>query len=218
MLQSILKLLGLESRAGQAPSLPSLPSASKKNSTVGQKEEKKAVKPANPEPLQKLVAIAMSQVGVKEVGGNNRGVKIREYQAATNLKPAAWPWCAALTSWVIREWLKDKEVVQWLGLKTSTEQWRPKTAAAFGYIEWAKKRPNTTKVLPETAAPKVGDLVIFDFSHIGIVVEVNRGSFKAVEGNTNQRGTRDSDSGDGVWLKTRKNSLVRAFVRIHPSV
>jgi len=530
MLQSILKLLGLESRAGQAPSLPSLPSASKKNSTVGQKEEKKAVKPANPEPLQKLANIAMSQIGVKEVGGNNKGAKIREYQAATNLKPAAWPWCfdgsvealtnsgwkklseingsemvaqvdpvsatvsfvppkahihiktrmpiatvktrslffrcdarhqfwghwnaaenstgpslrslsemtssltipsvttasfgnhkysnkdldfiaafvadgffarklrknpklaiqvskprkievlrtfgmseyaaskayglsksplttfecaipeyfeevfsdykeirwdwamslsaeqagyfidryvfwdgtvkrgtlsttrkqnfdvfvtlaflagrhpnaryrefdgkktcydmttkkkktriikkehvfieedeidlycievpsgiivcrdsegtpfvtgncAAFTGWTIYEWLKDKEVVQWLNLKTiSPEAWRPKTAAAFGYIEWAKKRPNTTKVLPETAAPKVGDLVIFDFSHIGIVVEVNRGSFRAVEGNTNQRGTRDSDSGDGVWLKTRKNSLVRAFVRIHPSV
>jgi hypothetical protein len=224
LLQSILKLLGLESKTGPAPSLPSLPSESKKKSTVVPKEEKKETKPAkpvpaNPEPIQKLVAIAMSQVGVKEVGGNNRGAKIREYQAATNLKPAAWPWCAALCSWIIREWLKDKEVVQWLNLKATTpEQWRPKTAAAFGYIEWAKKRPNTTQVLPETATPKVGDLAIFDFSHIGIVVGVNKGSFKCAEGNTNQRGTRDSDSGDGVWLKTRKNSLVRAFVRIHPSV
>ena len=178
--------------------------------------------PSQPKPvphaLEKLVAIAMSQVGVKEVGGNNRGAKIREYQSATNLKPAAWPWCSAACCWFIREWLKDKEVVQWLNLKTITpEQWRPKTAAAFGYIEWAKKHPNTTKILPKTITPKAGDFAIFDFSHIGIVVEAGKGSFKAVEGNTGPAGLRDSDSGDGVWLKTRKNSLVRAFVRIHPS-
>jgi len=224
VLQLILKLLGLESKAGPVPSLPNLPSASKKNSMPAPKEEKKTANPpkpvpVNPDPIQKLVAIARSQVGVKEVGGNNKGAKIREYQSATNLKPAAWPWCAAFTSWVIREWLKDKEVVQWLNLKATTpESWRPKTAAAFGYIEWAKKRPNTAKVLPETAIPKIGDFAIFDFSHIGIVVEVNKGSFKAVEGNTGPAGLRDSESGDGVWLKTRKNSLVRAFVRIHPSV
>lgn len=186
------------------------------------KEEKKVanpLKPANPNPLEKLAEIARSQVGTKEVGGNNKGAKIRVYQASTNLDPAPWPWCAAFCCWTIEQWLKSGEVTKWLNLKnTSPSQWRPRTAAAFGFIEWARKRPSTCQVLPETAIPKVGDLAIFDFSHIGIVVEVNKGSFKAVEGNTNQRGTRDSDSGDGVWLKTRKNSLVRAFVRIHPSV
>jgi hypothetical protein len=35
--------------------------------------------------------------------------------------------------------------------------------------------------------------------------------------NTNGRGTRDSTSGDGVWLKTRRSSLVRNYVRINPS-
>jgi hypothetical protein len=35
--------------------------------------------------------------------------------------------------------------------------------------------------------------------------------------NTNGRGTRDSKSGDGVWLKTRTSSLVRNYIRINPS-
>ena len=168
--------------------------------------------------LENLAKIALSQVGVKEAGGNNNGPEIRKYQTATELKPASWPWCAALTSWVIREWLKDKETTGWLGLKTLTpEQWRPKTAAAFGYISWAQDRPATTKVLSRKAKPQIGDLVVFDFSHIGIVVKVGEKNFQCVEGNTNGRGTRDSTSGDGVWLKTRTPSLVRNYIRINPS-
>lgn len=168
--------------------------------------------------VKKLAELALSQVGVKESGGNNRGAKICEYQSATNLTPAAWPWCAAFCCWIIREWLKDPEVVKWLGLKIKTpSQWRPRTAAAFGFIKWAQDRPATTKVLGEMAKPQVGDLVVFDFSHIGIVVKVVGKKIVCVEGNTNQKGTRDSESGDGVWLKTRTASLVRSYIRINPS-
>jgi hypothetical protein len=215
MWKLILKLLGIESKAGPAPSLPSLPSESKEPSVIVPPSKK----PATKSPLEKLVDIALSQVGVKEVGGNNNGPEIRKYQASTNLKPASWPWCAALTSWVTREWLKDPEAIEWLGLRVMTpEQWRPKTAAAFGYISWAKERPATTKVLSSRSKPHVGDFAIFDFSHIGIVTKVlSDGRFQCVEGNTNGRGTRDSTSGDGVWLKTRSASLVRNFVRINPS-
>ena len=171
-----------------------------------------------PHALDKLVAIALSQVGIKEVGGNNNGPQIRKYQAATSLKPASWPWCAALVSWVIREWLKDPEVIEWLGLKVMTpEQWRPKTAAAFGYISWAKERPATTKVLSSKAKPQVGDIVVFDFSHIGIITKVGENSFQCAEGNTSAKGGRDSETGDGVWLKTRTPNLVRNYIRIHPS-
>ena len=217
----IQKLLGIESEGGQAPSSPSLPSESQESLKPEPPKEPKA-KPApkqkTPKALENLAKIALSQVGVKESGGNNNGAKIRKYQSATSLKPASWPWCAAFTGWVIQEWLKDKENAEWLGLKVMTpEKWRPKTAAAFGYIQWAKGRPATTKVLSPKAKPQVGDFVIFDFSHIGIVVKVGEKNFQCVEGNTNGRGTRDSTSGDGVWLKTRTSSLVRNYVRINPS-
>jgi len=210
MWKLIQKLFGQKSLdIGQVPSLSSLPSESKKNSVPELVVQKKK----EPIAVEGLVEIAMSQVGVKEVGGNNRGAKIREYQSATTLKPAPWPWCAAFCCWILDQWLKDPRNVAWLNLKQMTpSQWKPRTAAAFGFIEWAKKRPNTTKILSE-----VGDLVVFDFSHIGIVVKVGEKNFQCVEGNTNQKGTRDSDSGDGVWLKTRTASLVRCYIRISPS-
>ena len=215
MWKLILKLLGIESKNGPVPSLPSLPSESKTNSML----EPSTKKPEIKNPLEKLAKIALSQVGVKEEGGNNNGPQIRKYQAATTLKPASWPWCAAFTSWATQEWLKDGDNVEWLGLKVMTpDKWRPKTAAAFGYISWAKERPATTKVFSNKAKPHVGDFAVFDFSHIGIVTKVlSDGKFQCVEANTNGRGTRDSTSGDGVWLKTRSPSLVRNFVRINPS-
>lgn len=220
--QLIQKLFGTRSSSGQVPSLPNLPSESKKNSKPElpvEEVKKPVVVPANPNPIEDLVKIALSQVGVKEVGGNNNGPQIRKYQAATSLKPSSWPWCAAFTAWIIQQWLKDKRNVEWLNLSNLTpEQWRPKTAAAFGYLSWAKDRPTTTKVLTPKAKPQVGDFAVFDFSHIGIISKVNsNGSFQCVEGNTNGRGTRDSTSGDGVWLKTRTPSLVRNYIRIQPS-
>ena len=212
MWKLILRLLGIGSKDGQAPSLPNSSSESKTNSAPEPAPKKK-------DALEKLVKIALSQVGVKEVGGNNNGPEIRKYQSATNLKPASWPWCAALTSWVTREWIKDPEAIEWLGLKVMTpEQWRPKTAAAFGYISWSSERPATTRVLSSRSKPQVGDFAIFDFSHIGIVTKVlSDGRFQCVEGNTSTKGGRDSETGDGVWLKTRSPSLVRNFVRINPS-
>jgi hypothetical protein len=168
--------------------------------------------------IEKLADIALSQVGVKEVGGNNRGKKIREYQSATNLSPAVWPWCAAFVDWCVAEWIKDKENTKWLDLKVSTpSQWRPRTASAFGLMGWARKHPNTTSILPDTSLPQKGDIVVFDFSHTGIVVAGNKQSIQCVEGNTNGKGDRESESGDGVWLKRRNISLARCFIRIHPS-
>jgi hypothetical protein len=62
-----------------------------------------------------------------------------------------------------------------------------------------------------------GDLAIFDFSHIGVVIrDQSKGSTQivTVEGNTNGKGERDSTSGDGVWRKIRPTRLVRSYIRI----
>ena len=158
-----------------------------------------------------LISIAQSQVGVREVG-NNGGTQVRAYQASTGMKPGAWPWCAAFICWIVREWLNDPETVKWLNLSTTTpEAWRPKTARAYGFLEWAVERPRTCRVLGPKDKPTPGDLVVYDFSHIGIVTHNNGSSINTIEGNTNARGSRD---GDGVWAKQRNIHLVQAFVRI----
>lgn len=161
-----------------------------------------------------LVSIVRKEVGNKEVGGNNRGPAIIKYQRATWLDPDAWPWCAAFVDWCIKEWLNVPGVCEALGIE-NPEEWRPKTAGAFDLANWARKHGR--KVLDENSDVQAGDIVIFDFSHTGFVVEdaprsVN--TLETVEGNTNGAGDRESTTGDGVWAKRRARSLAKQFVRL----
>jgi hypothetical protein len=168
------------------------------------------------DPIKRLLEIATHEVGVHEVGGNNRGPRIVEYQSATWLKPAPWPWCAAFICWILREWLQSAEVREKLLLcnNKSVENWRPRTAGAFDFERWAKEKG--LQVFNKKTLAKAGDLVIFDFSHIGLVVkdQISPDSIECIEGNTNSSGQRDSNSGDGVWRKRRAASMVRSFIRL----
>lgn len=171
------------------------------------------------EAVQKLIAIAKAEVGTREGAVNNTGARIVEYQGATWLAPGAWPWCAAFTAWVMREWLEDEAVRNALGLETFSlaEKWRCRDASAFGWEKWARQRG--LQVLPEAEKAHAGDFVVFDFSHIGLVIEDQtsaRAKIRTIEGNTNGKGERDSESGDGVWLKERAPSLAKSYVRIFP--
>ncbi len=159
-----------------------------------------------------LLGIAQGEVGTREVGGNNNGARIREYQRSTDLAPDSWPWCAAFVCWVIREWLVQPEPRRALGWKNEeTDAKRPKTAAAFSFLDWARRQDQF--VLPPTADPQPGMIAVYSFSHIGFVKEVlSGGKFRAIEGNTNGAGDRDSTTGDGVWEKVRTKSLVRNFI------
>ena len=80
--------------------------------------------------------------------------------------------------------------------------------------EWA--RDHGQIVLPESAPARAGDIAVFDFSHVGIVVgdQVDPGFIETVEGNTDGPGSRD---GDGVWRKGRPKHLVKCFIRWKPA-
>ncbi len=163
----------------------------------------------------RLIEIAQREVGVREVGGNNCGARVRDYQRATDLRPlGTWPWCAAFTCWVIREWLNTyPQVRRALGWKNEEiEAKRPKTTAAFSYIDWARRFDQD--VLPADAPLEPGMIAVFEFSHISFVIGASDGrNFRSIEGNTNGRGDRDSTTGDGVWQKIRARNLVRNFIR-----
>lgn len=169
--------------------------------------------------IEKLVAIAVKEIGTMEAPVNNTGAKIVEYQGATWLQPGAWPWCAAFTCWIMREWLEDESVRQRLQLGTFSlaEKWRCRDASAFGWEKWARQKIPALIILTENHLAKAGDFVVYDFSHIGLVIEDQLAisdKIVTVEGNTNGRGERDSVSGDGVWKKQRDPSLVRCYIRI----
>lgn len=163
---------------------------------------------------EELVRVATSQIGVREISGNNKGPMIVEYQKTTWLKPSPWPWCAAFITWCIKETLNSKDVKSELGITTLTQsnKWRPRTASAWDFDNWGEGVGFS--ILTENDKAKAGDIVTFDFSHIGIVIEDQVGdSIVTVEGNTNNKGERDSLSGDGVWKKTRHWKLIRTLIR-----
>ena len=170
------------------------------------------------DPIKRLIELATHEVGTHEVGGNNRGPRIAEYQSATWLKPAPWPWCAAFICWIVREWLlSSPEACARLGLKTKRQiEWRrPRTAGSFDFERWAKEKG--VRILGKKAPAKAGDIVVFDFSHIGLVVKdqiAPATTVETIEGNTNNLGTRDSKTGDGVWRKRRAVSSIRSLIRI----
>lgn len=165
--------------------------------------------------LAGLVAIAEQEVGVREEG-RNTGKRVIEYQKATWLAPGPWPWCAAFCCWLLQDWLREGAIQVALGLTTPAAQrkWRCRDASAFGWEKWARKRDGVL-LLAEHEACRSGDFVVYDFSHIGIVVTGGRQGMmlETIEGNTNGAGSRE---GDGVYRKTRRHSpeLIRSFIRI----
>lgn len=169
---------------------------------------------------QKLIAIAARDVGQMETS-RNRGPAIEKFWPATSYGPDGYknrePYCAAAVSYWVREWLKDTDV-QIAFKKTfgDLDKWRCKSAAAFGWIEWA--RDKGVRLLSDSPKETLhtGDIVVFDFSHIGIVeddyTDVHKGPrIKTIEANTGPAGGRD---GDGIFQKERGRPEVRNFIRL----
>lgn len=163
-----------------------------------------------------LARVAESQVGKHEVGGNNVGADVVEYQRSTWLNPGPWPWCAAFVCWCVFQSLKA------LGLQPAWP--RPRTAGAYDLEAWAKgkygKTLNAFRVFssrPSDPAtwPKRGDIVTFTWSHVGIVTGYDPATkrLQTVEGNAGLGLTSDSATGDGVVSKEQHITRVRRLIR-----
>lgn len=152
---------------------------------------------------QRALAIAKSQVGVKEHPPNsNDGPKVREYQRVTGAFRAAW--CASFTAWAYKEAGRPLKGFN--------------TAYVPSYVDSARRKRNGLVVVsPDKVLP--GDFACFDWGrdgvadHIGIVSKPpsSSGSFTAVEGNTSYG--NDSNGGE-VMLRNRDTSQVLAFIRV----
>jgi hypothetical protein len=163
---------------------------------------------------EKLVRaeLAAARLGIKEVGANNHGPRVKKFLHEVGL-PEGYAWCDAFQAYeehaVAGRRLPIESASVW---QTWNEAW---------HLGWTVKRPRR------------GDLVLYDFNrdgrtddHIGIVVRVlhlptSRGRLfgsyvlRTVEGNTSSGKTGSQGDGGGVYVRTR---IVRAssvaFVRI----
>jgi hypothetical protein len=158
-------------------------------------------------PLDELARIAEGQIGTQEDAKHqNRGSAILKYQEATNLGGQGWPWCAAFVDFCMREFFaRHPEYAQ-------KKYQRPETAAAFGLIDWGREE-NCFVFSPHHGDPARGDIVVYTFSHCGIVADADlkHDSFHAIEGNSNPDGGRD---GYEVVRHARNFSSVNRFIRL----
>lgn len=155
-----------------------------------------------------LVKIAEKEVGVEELNGTNCGPRVNEYKASTWL-PAdqSWPWCAAFVDWCVNE------AMLLTGISETAKFKRPRTAGAWDLENWSLAQDKTTQTRkPPHGDIQPGDIVIFNFSHVGIATAEPdaEGYVSTIEGNTDASGSRE---GGGVFRKRRKLSLIRSRIR-----
>jgi hypothetical protein len=164
------------------------------------------------EPQQALASIAADYIGATETGDNKMGddPRMREIFEADDLAPGGntdgYPWCAAFVSLCVQKLLTKHP--WYFGAVTA-----PREPSVSNFLNnWAKAqkclifKPGS-KVIKAAA----GDIVVFTFSHIGIVETPSDASVNTIEGNTNMAGSRE---GTAVQRKSRPHSLVRRFIRL----
>jgi hypothetical protein len=117
-------------------------------------------------------------------------------------------WCAAFVDWCVMELLLKSQHTTSLPLAR-----RPMTAAAFGLLQWGKSN-DCTVLNGHHHAPERGDIVVFSFSHTGIVTTPGPGAFSSVEGNTTLG--NGGNQGYLVEKRWRSQGLLKGVIRLPP--
>ena len=163
-------------------------------------------------PQEPLADIAVPYIGATEARGNRMGndLRMREIFSADWLSTAGvtdgYPWCCSFVSMCTQKLIRQHS-----GFFGHLRP--PRTASVSGYrTRWAPA--NHCLLFPPDSTyyhPHKGDVVIFTFSHIGIVRAVQDDGVRTIEGNTNARGSREGTTVKG-W-KLRKWHKIRCFIR-----
>lgn len=138
----------------------------------------------------RICEVAAREVGNREQGGANRGPEIDQYvtEGGGQLGDR---WCAFFVRWVV-----ERACAQ-LNMPNPLKR----TGSAYRMV-------STAPLHMHTAEPVRGALFFHDSDtddvggpgHCGIVEHVDHGDLITIEGNTNDKGSRD---GDGVLRKIR---------------
>lgn len=146
---------------------------------------------AGSSPGRAALQVAQGEVGVQEEPpGSNESPRIAEYRTATAGAYAGAPWCAYFVSWAASQ------------AGAPIGDGGSGLGSVDGVAAWAGR---TGRLLPPTAEPQPGDLILFGGRHMGIVESVNPdGTLTTVEGNNS----------DAVNRVTRQRSESTGWVRL----
>lgn len=163
-------------------------------------------------PRMALVEAAKSQIGLTEKP-RNAGPELVKFWQATSYPTGEsdrQPWCAAFVAWCVLQAMMREPLLA-VGDKT-----RPRSAAVKDWVPWAMKPENGCVVFgPRDPKwkPEPGDIVVFTFSHIGIVESFPGWAkgLQTIEGNTDEDGGRE---GIMVCRRVRAASQCKSFIRL----
>lgn len=141
---------------------------------------------------RQLVEVAKSYVGVMEIGADNQGAEVQEFQKAVDGLAQGEPWCACF--------------VQYCLAQVATRfRLQSRLFRSENVLEIWRKTPTTNR----RASPYAGTIAIWGVigksgGHCGIVTDWEKGSpiFQTIEGNTGP-GKDVEREGDGVYEKNR---------------
>ena len=148
--------------------------------------------------VNKLIAKAKGEKGVKENPSGSNKVKYNTAYYGREVSGSAYPWCCAFIWWLFREC--DASALFYGGKKT---------ASCTTLMNYYKNKGQCSD------KPKVGSLVFFHWGkgtiakHIGIVIKVNAdGSIVTIEGNT---AVGNDSNGGEVMERVRYPSQVLRY-------
>lgn len=161
-----------------------------------------------------LVEFARIFIGIKEVGGNNRGEFVSMFQKAVDGKAQGEAWCAAAVSYWIKTSTRILSDSLGADIAISSPLQLSESVCNFYFNNSEKYR---------LSKPQVGSLILWRRwangkstwqGHIGIVADiVNDDVVRTIEGNTSSDGPNQRE-GDGVFLKSR--SITRHYGSLRP--
>jgi hypothetical protein len=162
-------------------------------------------------PQEPLADIARPYLGATEAPGNRMGTdpRMREIFESDRYAPEGrtdgYAWCCAFVSMCVQKLIARSPFYA-----SVTPPYTP--SVSHFRTQWAPSQ--NCLIFPPgdpAEAPHTGDIVVFTFSHIGIVESVQPSSVTTLEGNTNEAGSRE---GTSVQRKHRPFAQVRSWIRL----
>lgn len=150
---------------------------------------------ATPPPTdrEKVIAVAITQIGVTEKTGRNDGPQVEKYIASVGLNPkGGYPYCACFNYWVGREALGSRNPY-------------PKSAWSPDHVKGGVR---VTETNPIHGGETFGIWFASKkrIAHTGLVERRERGNLITIEANTNANaavGSAGDRDGQGVYRKRR---------------
>jgi hypothetical protein len=137
-----------------------------------------------------FVAIAVGELGTREVGTSNRGPRVDEYLRAAGCEPGQ-PWCAGFVAWCARR----------LGAQAGADLAWCYSAYCPDLAIWGKSHGVAEKGRAAAGMVMVQyHSELGRYAHTGIVEKVDGSKVTCIEGNTNSSGGR---SGVAVMRQVR---------------